>query len=156
MTEASRTIAFLTARKLSLATAESCTGGLLGKLLTDVPGASAVYLGGIISYAYSVKETLLNVDPAILGEKGAVCPEVAVQMAKAVRERLCSDVAISTTGNAGPGTDPLNPKVGEIYVGISSAKGSAAYRLQLNGNREENRLECCRAALRFLLEELHD
>lgn len=155
MIEAAKVIALLTERKSSLATAESCTGGLLGKLLTDVPGASAVYLGGVISYAYAVKEALLDVDPAILRGKGAVCPEVACQMAQGVRQRLNSDFALATTGNAGPGTDPLNPTVGEIYVAISTPKETAARKLQLSGNREENRLETCRAALQLLLENVH-
>lgn len=156
MTEAAQVIALLTERGLSLATAESCTGGLLGKLLTDVPGASAVYLGGVISYAYSIKESVLGVDPALLDQKGAVCPEVACQMAQGARERLCSDFAISTTGNAGPGADPLNPNVGEIYIGISSAEETKVYPLQLTGDREENRLESCRLALQLLWEKLND
>ena len=156
MIEAAKVIALLTERKASLATAESCTGGLLGKLLTDVPGASAVYLGGVISYAYAVKEELLEVDPAILREKGAVCSEVACQMAQGVRQRLRADYALATTGNAGPGTDPFNPTVGEIYVAISTPKKTVAHKLQLSGNREENRLETCRAALQLLLEKLYD
>ena len=156
MIEAAKVIALLTERKASLATAESCTGGLLGKLLTDVPGASAVYLGGVISYAYAVKEALLDVDPAILREKGAVCSKVACQMAQGVRQRLQADYALATTGNAGPGADPLNPTVGEIYVAISTPEDTVARKLQLNGNREENRLETCRAALQLLLEKLYD
>ena len=155
MIEAAKVIALLTEGQQSLATAESCTGGLLGKLLTDVPGASAVYLGGVISYAYAVKEKLLNVDPSILRKKGAVCPEVACQMAQGVRERLNADYAVATTGNAGPGTDPLNPNVGEIYVAVATAKETVAHKLQLSGNREENRLETCRAALELLWEMLY-
>ena len=81
MDEAARVIARLKEKGLTLATAESCTGGLLGKRLTDVAGSSAVYLGGVISYAYAVKEALLGVDAALLREKGAVCAEVAEQMA---------------------------------------------------------------------------
>ena len=156
MTEAKRVIELLTCRKQTLATAESCTGGLLGKLLTDVPGASAVYLGGVISYAYCVKEALLEVDPAVLAQKGAVCSEVACQMAEGVRNRLSVDFAISATGNAGPGTDPLNPVVGEIYVAVASAEGTKVRKLQLQGNREENRMEACCAALELLLEDFHD
>lgn len=156
MIEAERLIRLLALRKQRLVTAESCTGGLLGKLLTDVPGASAVYLGGVISYAYEVKETLLGVEPGLLAQKGAVCPEVACQMAQGARERLHSDFAISTTGNAGPGADPMNPNVGEIYVGISTEKETRTYSLQLKGDREENRLECCRLALQHLWEMLHD
>lgn len=155
MIEAAKVITFLTVQKSSLATAESCTGGLLGKLLTDVPGASAVYLGGVISYAYAVKEELLDVDPAILRKKGAVCAEVACQMAQGVRERLQAEYALATTGNAGPGADPLNPTVGEIYVAASTPKETVVRKLQLSGNREENRQEACRAALQLLLEKLY-
>ena len=91
MNEAARAIALLKEQSLTLATAESCTGGLLGKLLTDVAGSSAVYLGGVISYAYAVKEALLGVDAALLAEKGAVCAEVARQMAAARRCFPCND-----------------------------------------------------------------
>ena len=155
MDEAARVIARLKEKGLTLATAESCTGGLLGKRLTDVAGSSAVYLGGVISYAYAVKEALLGVDAALLREKGAVCAEVAEQMACGVRERLHADVALSTTGNAGPGADEKNPNVGEIYVACDSESGTVCQKLQLSGTREENRIEACRAALTLLLENHH-
>ena len=148
MDEAVQVIRLLTAQGKTLATAESCTGGLLGKLLTDVPGASAVYLGGVISYAYSVKEKILGVDKALLEEKGAVCE----QMAQGARQRLGVDFALSTTGNAGPGADEKNPNVGEIYVALSYQGGKQCKKLILHGNREENRLEACKAAMRLLLE----
>ena len=92
MDEAVQVIARLTAAERTLVTAESCTGGLLGKLLTDVPGASAVYLGGIISYAYAVKERLLGVPHALLEAQGAVCEPVARRMAgraEPARRGLC-------------------------------------------------------------------
>ncbi len=152
MDEAVQVIRLLTAQGKTLATAESCTGGLLGKLLTDVPGASAVYLGGVISYAYSVKEKNLGVDKALLEEKGAVCEEVALQMAQGARQRLGVDFALSTTGNAGPGADEKNPNVGEIYVALAYQGGSLCKKLTLHGNREENRFEACKAVLRLLLE----
>ena len=152
MDEAVQVIRLLTAQGKTLATAESCTGGLLGKLLTDVPGASAVYLGGVISYAYAVKEKLLGVDTEVLREKGAVCEEVALQMAQGVKARLGADFALSTTGNAGPSADPNNPNVGEIYVAVAYQGGSRCRKLSLCGNREENRLEACKAVLRLLLE----
>ncbi len=153
MDEAKRVVALLTAQKKTIATAESCTGGLLGKLLTDVPGASAVYLGGVISYAYCVKEKLLGVDAVLLAEKGAVCAEVARQMARGARERLKTDIALSTTGNAGPGADEKNPNVGEIYVACATEAKTVVKKLQLCGTREENRLQACRAALALLLQE---
>ena len=155
MDEAARVIRLLTEKNMTLATAESCTGGLLGKLLTDVPGASAAYLGGVISYAYAVKEKLLGVDPAVLEETGAVCEEVALQMAKGARERLEADFALATTGNAGPSADPKNPNVGEIYVALAYEKTSQCRKLTLYGSREENRAEACRAALELLLENIY-
>lgn len=155
MDEAARVIRLLTEKNMTLATAESCTGGLLGKLLTDVPGASAAYLGGVISYAYAVKEKLLGVDPAVLEETGAVCEEVALQMAKGARERLEADFALATTGNAGPSADPKNPNVGEIYVALVCEKTSLCRKLTLHGSREENRIEACRAALELLLESIY-
>ena len=153
MDEASRIIKSLTQQEKTLATAESCTGGLLGKLLTDVPGASAVYFGGVISYAYSVKEELLGVDAGILAQQGAVCESVALQMAQGVRTRLHADYALSVTGNAGPGTDPKNPNVGEIYVACASEEKTLCRKLTLHGNREQNREDACREALK-LLEEI--
>ena len=155
MDEAVRVIRLLTEKNMTLATAESCTGGLLGKLLTDVPGASAAYLGGVISYAYAVKEKLLGVNPAVLEETGAVCGEVALQMAKGARERLEADFALATTGNAGPSADPKNPNVGEIYVALACEKTSLCRKLTLRGSREENRTEACRAALELLLENIY-
>ena len=152
MDEAVRVIARLKEKGLTLATAESCTGGLLGKRLTDVAGSSAVYLGGVISYAYAVKEALLGVDAALLREKGAVCAEVAEQMACGIRERLQADGALSTTGNAGPGVDEKNPNVGEIYVACASESGTICQKLQRSGTREENRLAAARAALTLLLQ----
>lgn len=153
MNEAIRVIKSLTQQEKTLATAESCTGGLLGKLLTDVPGASAVYLGGVISYAYSVKEELLGVDADILAQQGAVCESVALQMAQGVRTRLHADYALSVTGNAGPGTEPKNPNVGEIYVACASEEKTLCRKLTLHGNREQNREDACREALK-LLEEI--
>lgn len=150
MDEAVRIIKLLTEQGRTLATAESCTGGLLGKLLTDVPGASAVYLGGVISYAYSVKTALLGVEEQLLTEQGAVCEAVARQMAQGARKNLSADYALSVTGNAGPGTDSKNPRVGEIYVACASAKQTFCQKLSLCGSREENRTEACRAALMLL------
>ncbi len=156
MNEEKRVIEALNARKKTLATAESCTGGLLGKLLTDVPGASKAYLGGVISYAYEVKEKLLEVDPALLAEKGAVCEEVALQMARGARRVTGADFALSTTGNAGPSADPQNPNVGEIYVSLAMEGKELCRKLSFRGNREENRLSACKAALLLLLEALDD
>lgn len=152
MDEAVQVIARLTAVGRTLVTAESCTGGLLGKLLTDVPGASAVYLGGIISYAYAVKERLLGVPHALLEAQGAVCEPVARRMAEGARSLLGADYALSVTGNAGPGADEKNPRVGEIFVACAGAAGTRCVRLECGGTRAENRETACRAVLRLLLE----
>lgn len=152
--QARSVILTLTTVGKTLATAESCTGGLLGAMLTDISGASAVYLGGVISYAYSVKEALLGVDRALLEERGAVCEEVACQMARGIRERLQADLGIGITGNAGPGTDPQNPNVGEIYVALSDGTRTVCKRLRLHGDRAENRRAACAAAMELILERM--
>lgn len=142
----------LCARNATLATAESCTGGLLGKRLTDVPGASRVYLGGVVSYAYAVKQELLGVDAALLQTQGAVCSEVARQMAEGVRALLHADFALAVTGNAGPGADEKNPRVGECFVACARAGETSVRKLTLDGSRAENREACCDAALTLLLQ----
>ena len=152
MDEAKSVVSRLTELGKTIATAESCTGGLLGQLVTDVPGASAVYLGGVISYAYEVKIALLGVDAKLLEEQGAVCEAVAVQMAEGVRKLLHADIALVTTGNAGPGADPKNPNVGEIYIACASEGKTVCRRLTLSSGREGNRMEACREAL-LLAEE---
>lgn len=149
--DAQRAISTLAEASLTLVTAESCTGGLLGKLLTDVPGASQVYLGGVISYAYALKESLLDVDPAVLADQGAVCETVARQMAIGARTRFNADFALSVTGNAGPGVDAKNPHPGEIYIACAGAAECRCMMLTLHGSRAENRSAACRAALRLLL-----
>ena len=151
MDDANRLISILTKQGKTLVTAESCTGGLLGSMLTDVPGASKVYLGGIISYAYALKEQFLGVDHDLLEKKGAVCAEVARQMAIGARERLHADYALSVTGNAGPGTDPLNPNVGEIYIACADADGCSVRLLELCGDRNENRKTACTESLQLCI-----
>ncbi len=119
----------MTARGLTLATAESCTGGLMGKRITDVPGASACYLGGVVSYQNEVKENLLGVRHETLMTKGAVSEDTACQMAQGVRKALGADIGISTTGVAGPGGGTPEKPVGLIYVGISTGDRTWAVRI---------------------------
>ena len=111
-------IARLKGEGKTLATAESCTGGLLGKLLTDVPGASSVYKGGVISYVNEVKHRLLGVDQQTLDVCTAVSRETAHEMAKGAREVVRSDVSISTTGLAGPDGDGVH-QVGTVFVSMA-------------------------------------
>lgn len=136
------------------ATAESCTGGWLGKFLTDIPGSSRGFLGGVISYTNPVKEALLGVDPEILRTKGAVSPETAEAMACGVRARLRSGFGLSVTGLAGPEGDGSGKPVGLVYVGLAWDGGQTCRELHLTGTREEIRREACRQALLLLLNHL--
>lgn len=123
-------------RGLSLATAESCTGGLVSAALTAIPGSSAVFAGGTVAYADSVKEDLLGVPRELLDRHGAVSGEVAEAMARGVRERLSADLAVSVTGIAGPdGGTPEKP-VGLVWFAISSATGTQSVTRNLFGDRD--------------------
>lgn len=121
---------------LTVATAESCTGGLVAKRLTDVAGCSDVFLGGCVSYANETKIALLGVDPAALEKYGAVSEQVALQMARGVRLRLGARVGIATTGIAGPGGGTPEKPVGTVWIAISTDKGDSARLLQLSSKRE--------------------
>ncbi|HEC22404.1 MAG TPA: CinA family protein [Chloroflexi bacterium] len=141
-----------TAKNLTLATAESCTGGLLSARITDVSGSSAYFLGGVVSYANSAKEALLGVEHELLMTHGAVSAAVARQMAHGARERLGADVGISVTGIAGPtGGTPEKP-VGLVWIGLSDAEGEQAARFQWAYDRAGNREHSVEAALRMLIE----
>lgn len=143
---------------VTLAVAESCTGGLLGGALTDVPGASHVFRGGVIAYADAVKEGLLGVDPALFTDgHGAVSAAVVEAMAHGVRRRFGTDVAVSTSGIAGPGGGSREKPVGTVWVAVVGPGDLvAAHRLQLVGDRGAVRAETVEAALRFLDEALDE
>ena len=111
-------MALLQERNLSFAAAESCTGGDIARRFTELPGASAFFKGGVVSYTNEVKTALLGVDPALLEEKTAVCREVAAAMAEGVRERLHTDLAVSVTGLAGPDGDGVH-EVGTVFIGLA-------------------------------------
>ena len=122
----------------TFASAESCTGGLIAKRITDISGSSAVFLGGCVTYANSAKEKLIGVSHDTLEKYGAVSEDVAIQMARGARKALGADIAISTTGIAGPdGGSPEKP-VGTVWVGISSEKGDRAVLLRLSPRRERS------------------
>ena len=145
-------------RGLTIAAAESLTGGLLTAELTTVPGASAVVLGGAVVYATELKHTLLGVDAELLAAEGPVHPEVARQLASGVRERLAvegrpADVGVATTGVAGP--DPQGGRaVGTVYVGVSSSRGTRAVALELSGDRDAIRRATVVSAIAALADEL--
>jgi nicotinamide-nucleotide amidase len=148
------------ARDLTMGTAESCTGGMVAARLTDVPGSSAVFLGGIVAYADEVKTGELDVPPALLAEHGAVSAEVAAAMAHGARERLGVDVAVSVTGVAGPdGGTPEKP-VGLVFFHAVGPDGEEAHRFELPGGRDWIRTRSAVAALhlvrRLLTQERHE
>ena len=124
----------LKARGLTLGTAESCTGGLMAKRLTDIPGASQAFKGGIVSYTNEVKANVLGVPQHLLDQFGAVSQEVAIAMAQGAREALGCDIALSSTGVAGPDKDEWDNEVGTMFVAIATAEGCHVRPLKL-GNR---------------------
>ena len=146
----------------SLAVAESCTGGLLGGALTDVPGSSAYFLGGVISYADRVKVEQLQVPEGTLHRHGAVSEETAAAMASGVRRLLRADIGVSITGVSGPDAEAVKP-VGLTFIGIAaptlpSSRGRGesvlTHRFQWTGDRWDNRRRSVIAALELLVQTL--
>ncbi|MGK2874926.1 MAG: CinA family protein [Nocardioides sp.] len=142
-------VAHLRGRQMSLATAESLTGGQLAAAVTSVPGASAVYLGGVVSYATEVKVGVLGVPEHLIRDHGVVSAQCAIAMALGARELLGAVVAVSTTGVAGPDSQEGRP-VGTVYVGIADAERTEAHELALGGTRAEIQAETCRRAIDLL------
>ena len=154
MQEAIQVVETLTAHHISLAFAESCTGGLLTKLITDVPGASAVLHGGVCAYANEVKRDVLGVPQRLLEQYGAVSRPVALHMARGAQRVLNAEVALSTTGIAGPASDDTKKPVGLVYIGLALPRGRYIVReLHLTGDRDAIRTETARQALSLLLEQ---
>ena len=137
----------LVSKGKTIATAESCTGGLIGDRLTNVSGSSVYYNGGIVAYSNAVKESEINVKKETLESVGAVSEETALEMANGIRKKFNADIGISTTGIAGPtgGTD--EKPVGLVYVGISSGKVEKVYRFIFTSHRKTNKLMTSQAAL---------
>ena len=141
-----RLVEVLLVRNLTLSTAESCTGGLIAKLITDVPGSSSVFWGGVVAYDNSAKRTLLSVSgvPAF----GAVSAEVAQEMASGALLRNSADIAISVTGIAGPGGGSDEKPVGTVFFGIGRrGRPSAAFGAHVSGGRDRIRRRCAVAGL---------
>lgn len=134
-------VALLREKKLTLASAESCTGGLVGKLLTDVSGASAVYLGGVISYTNEIKINILGVCAETIQKYTEVSAETAKEMAERVREKFSSDIGASATGFAGPSGGNEKDPVGTVYVAIATQDGTSVLRISYDA-------ECNRAEIR--------
>jgi nicotinamide-nucleotide amidase len=137
-------------RSWTLATAESCTGGLVGARLTDVAGASDVYLGGAVAYANAAKEALIGVPRALLDEHGAVSAEVADAMADGARSELGADVAVAVTGVAGPEGGTEEKPVGLVFLSVRTPAGGTTERFVLPGDREAVRARATAWALHTL------
>jgi PncC family amidohydrolase len=146
--------ATFTRLRLTLAAAESCTGGLVGHLLTEVPGSSEYFLGGIVSYADRVKTSELGVPAEALVAHGAVSAQVAGAMATGVRRRFGADLAVAVTGIAGPGGGATAKPVGLTYVAVVDARGLDVRRYAWHGDRTSNKRESARAALELVLNRL--
>jgi nicotinamide-nucleotide amidase len=138
---------------LSVAVAESCTGGMVGSLITDQPGSSTYFLGGVIAYSDRAKRDQLAVAPELLKRMGAVSSEVAEAMAEGARSRFGTDLAAGVTGIAGPEADGSNKPVGLTYIAVASARGTESREYRFSGDRWSNRRQAAVQALRLLAEE---
>jgi CDP-diacylglycerol--glycerol-3-phosphate 3-phosphatidyltransferase len=142
----------LTKTGLTLALAESCTGGLLAALVTDLPGSSAYFIGGVVAYSNSAKEKLLGVPNSLMAQHGAVSGEVAEAMATGARSRFGTDLAASVTGIAGPDADGTTKPVGLTYVAVATPGRTSSREFQFRGDRWANRRQAAVEALRMLAE----
>jgi PncC family amidohydrolase len=136
---------------LKLASAESCTGGLVGHRLTNIAGSSVYYLGGVISYDNSVKQNVLQVPAEVLNTVGAVSEKCAIAMAHGVRKLLGADLAISTTGIAGPGGAAPGKPVGLVFIGLVDGRGYEKCECHIwSGDRETNKALSAETALKMV------
>ena len=141
-------------RGLKLALAESCTGGLLGDRITNIPGSSEYFLGGVVAYAYSAKVNLLGVSWDTLNSKGAVSQATVLEMARGARRVFGADIAASISGIAGPGGGTVDKPVGTTWIGLAAPDGEWARQFQFHGARQENKASATEAAFQMLLDYL--
>lgn len=139
-------------RGITVATAESSTGGMIGAAITTIAGSSGYYLGGVVSYADAAKADLLGVPATTLAAHGAVSAQVALAMASGARQRLGASLAVAITGIAGPSGGTAAKPVGLTYVGLASPNGAEVRRFAWTGDRAANRLQTAEAALEWLIE----
>ncbi len=139
---------------MTLATAESCTGGLIGHRLTNVPGSSEYFLGGVVAYSYDAKEHLLGVPHNTLYDHGAVSPETAIEMARGARRALGADIGLSVTGIAGPGGGLPGKPVGLVYICLSARDFERVERFVWDQDRVGNKWASSEAALQMLQDYL--
>jgi CDP-diacylglycerol--glycerol-3-phosphate 3-phosphatidyltransferase len=140
----------LTKSRLTVSVAESCTGGLLGSLITDHPGSSAYFLGGVIAYADEIKRAQLGVPADLLARHGAVSREVAIAMADGIRSKFATTIAAAITGIAGPDAEGSKP-VGLTYIAVANPRGTTCAEYRFKGDRWANRRQAADEALRLLI-----
>ncbi|GAB1469734.1 hypothetical protein MASR2M66_06110 [Chloroflexota bacterium] len=146
--------AILTSRRLTLAAAESCTGGLVASRITDVAGSSLYFMGGIVAYSYEAKASLLGVSWDTLNGKGAVSRETVIEMAQGARKVFDVDIAVSVSGIAGPGGGTPDKPVGTVWIGLSASSRDEARHFAWEGDRIHNKHLSSEAALQFILDYL--
>jgi nicotinamide-nucleotide amidase len=137
----------LTENRATIAVAESCTGGLLAERLTNIPGSSSYFLGGIVCYSNELKSALVDVPAELIESKGAVSPEVALALADGIRKRTGATIGVGVTGIAGPGGGTPEKPVGLVHIGIADERGPRERRFQFPGDRERIRMHASQTAL---------
>ena len=148
-------ISKLIENNITIATAESCTGGSLGKIITSFSGVSAIYGYGFITYANEAKENILGVSHETLEKHGAVSPECAREMAIGARRVAKSDIAVSVTGIAGPTGGTAEKPVGLVYIAFADKDGAEVRKLNLSGTRDEIREQTCEEVFKLIKEKLN-
>lgn len=146
--------ALLRDRGLKISLAESCTGGLVGDRITDLPGSSEYFWGSIVAYAYEAKVALLNVSWDTLNARGAVSRETVIEMARGARNVLHTDIGLSVSGIAGPGGGTDEKPVGTTWIGLVAAEGEWARLFQFSGDRRQNKSYAADAALQLIWDYL--
>jgi PncC family amidohydrolase len=149
-----RVAEFLKKRQYTLCTAESCTGGLIADLITNIPGSSTYFLGGFVAYAYEAKVAMLGVSWDTLNTKGAVSPEIVLEMARGARQKLNARIAVSVSGIAGPGGGTPEKPVGTTWIGLVTPDGEWTRHFIWEGDRIKNKALSADAALQMVLDYL--
>jgi len=139
---------------VTLAVAESCTGGMIGSAVTETPGASDYFLGGVIAYDDRIKRDVLNVPRAVLAKHGAVSRETAGAMARGAKRLFSAGCAVAVTGIAGPGGGTKQKPVGLVYIGIAMKRSSAVFACRFSGTRKQIREKTVVESLRRIIERV--
>lgn len=143
------------ARNYWLASAESCTGGMLASLITAVPGASGYFYGSFVTYTAQAKTLMLGIPEDVISQHGVVSPEVAELMAYRARKLTSTDITVSITGIAGPGGGTEKLPVGLVYIGFAMADGVTVQRHVFEGTRDHIQKQTCLTVFDYLIQELH-